>query len=113
MSHITVVSEKHRKARDWLMKSGYGLELRVAAECRKRWLRRPVGAICDPTQASTVREADVVVRFGNQLSMSGDSWYLAAVIECKSSTAKPWAALMVPDKSYGLRHRTAQVGLSR
>jgi hypothetical protein len=67
----------------------------------------------DPTQASTVREADAVVRFGNQLSMSGDSWYLAAVIECKSPTAKPWAALIVPDKSYGLRDRTAQVGLSR
>ena len=55
----------------------------------------------DPTQANTVREADVVVRFGNQLCMSGDSWYLAAVIECKSPTTKPWAALMVPDKVTG------------
>ena len=36
-----------------------------------------------------------------KLSMSGDSWSLAAVIECKSPTAKPWAALMVPDKVTG------------
>jgi hypothetical protein len=102
MSHTTVVSEKHRRARDWLMKSGYGLEMRVAAECRKRWLPTTQSVpYVDPTQASTVREADVVVRFGNQLSMSGDSWSLAAVIECKSPTAKPWAALMVPDKVTG------------
>jgi hypothetical protein len=33
-----VESEKHRKARDWLMKSGYGLEMRAAAVCRKHHL---------------------------------------------------------------------------
>ena len=65
MSHTTPVSEKHRKARDWLMNSGYGLEMRVAAECRKRWLPTTQSVpYVDPTQASTVREADVVVRFG-------------------------------------------------
>jgi hypothetical protein len=109
MSHTTVVSEKHRKARDWLMKSGYGLEMRVAAECRKRWLPT-TPSVPYVIQRRRVREADVVVRFGNQLSMSGDSWSLAAVIECKSPTAKPWAALMVPDKVTGfeavLRSRT-------
>ena len=47
------------------MKSGYGLEMRVAAECRKRWLPTTQSVpYVDPTQASTVREADVVVRFG-------------------------------------------------
>jgi hypothetical protein len=30
----------------------------------------PVRPYVDPIQANTVREADVVVRFGNQLSMS-------------------------------------------
>jgi hypothetical protein len=82
----------------WLMKSGYGFEMRVAAVCRRRWLPTTQSVpYVDPTQANTIREADVVVRFGSQLSMTGDAWNLAAAIECKSSMAKPWVALMVPD----------------
>jgi hypothetical protein len=57
----------------------------------------------DPNQGDTIREADVVVRFGNQLSISADCWSLAAVIECKSPTEKPWAALMVADAVTGLQ----------
>jgi hypothetical protein len=44
----------------------------------------------------TTREADVVVRFGNRLIESGDWLTVTAVIECKSSKGKPWAALLVP-----------------
>lgn len=85
------------------MKSGYGLEMRVAAVCRRRWLPTTQSVpYVDPTQANTIREADVVVRIGGQLA-TGDAWNLAAAIECKSSMAKPWVALMVPDAVTGLR----------
>lgn len=95
-------SEKHTRARDWLTKSGYGLEMRVAAACRRHGVPTTQSVpYLDPTQVNTVREADVMVRFGNQLSPSGDCWTLTAVIECKSPTGKPWAALMVPDRVTG------------
>jgi hypothetical protein len=98
-----VESEKHRKAGDWLKKSGYGLEMQVAEECRKHWLPTTQSVpYVDPIQQNTIREADVVVRFGSQLSISADCWSLAAVIECKSPTGKPWAALMALDKVSGL-----------
>jgi hypothetical protein len=49
----------------------HGLEMRVAAECRRQSLPTIQSVpYVDPIQANTVREADVVVRFGNQLSMS-------------------------------------------
>jgi hypothetical protein len=48
------------------------------------------------THGETTREADVVVRFGNRLIESGDWLTVTAVIECKSSKGKPWAALLVP-----------------
>jgi hypothetical protein len=97
-----VESEKRRKAREWLTKSGYWLEMRVAVACRKHWLPTTQSVpYVDPTQENTIREADVVVSFGNQLSNSADNWTLTAVIECKSPTAKPWAALIVPEKVNG------------
>jgi hypothetical protein len=102
-----VESEKHRKAREWLEKSGYGLEMRVAAACRKHWLPTTQSVpYVDPTQQDTIREADVVVRFGGQLrtipeTNINDTYFLAAVIECKSSMAKPWVALVVPDTVTG------------
>jgi hypothetical protein len=66
------------------MKSGYGHEMRVAAACRRHWLPTTQSVqYVDPTQENIIREADVVVRFGSQLSLSGDSWNFAAVIECK------------------------------
>jgi hypothetical protein len=92
-----VESDKHQRARDWLTKSGYGLEMRAAAACRSYWLPTNQSVpYMDPTQENTIREADVVVRLAGQL-IGGDGWTLAAVIECKSPTAKPWVALMVPD----------------
>ena len=62
-------SEKHRIARDWLMKSGYGLEMRAAGVCRKHHLL-PTQSVHyqDPTHMETTREADVVVRLGNRLT---------------------------------------------
>jgi hypothetical protein len=79
------------------MKSGYGLEMRAAGVCRKHHLL-PTQSVHyqDPTHMETTREADVVVRFGNRLIESGDWLTVTAVIECKSSKGKPWAALLVP-----------------
>lgn len=100
-------SEKHRNAGEWLEKSGYGLEMRVAAACRRGWLPTTQSVpYVDPTQQDTIREADVVVRFGGQLRTLGEpnitgTYFLAAVIECKSSMAKPWVALMVFDSVSG------------
>ena len=63
-----VDSDKHRRVRDSLMKSGYGLEMRIAAACRKHWLPTIQSVpYVDPVQEETVREADVVVRIGGQL----------------------------------------------
>jgi hypothetical protein len=90
-----------------LEKSGYGLEMRVAAACRRLWLPTTQSVpYVDPTQQDTIREADVVVRFGSQPKTLGepnisDAYFLAAVIECKSSMAKPWVALVVPDTVTG------------
>ena len=56
------------------MKSGYGLEMRVAAACRSYWLPTNQSVpYVDPTQENTIREADVVVRFAGQL-VGGDGW---------------------------------------
>ena len=58
-------SEKHEEAREWLEKSGYGFEMRVAAACRSHWLPTTQSVpYVGPTQQDTIREADVVVRFG-------------------------------------------------
>jgi hypothetical protein len=87
-------SEKHRRARDWLLKSGYGLEMRAAAVCRKHHLYTIQSVpYQDPTKKETTREADVVVIFGNRLVETGDWVTMTAVIECKSPKDKPWVAL--------------------
>jgi hypothetical protein len=101
-----VESEKHSKAREWLEKSGYGLEMRVAAACRRPWLLTTQSVpYVDPTQQDKIREADVVVRFDGQLTVREPNisgiYLLAAVIECKSSMAKPWVALLVSDSVSG------------
>jgi len=68
-----VESEKHRKAGEWLEKSGYGLEMRVAAASRRRWLPTTQSVpYADPTQQDTIRQADVVVRFEGQLRTLGE-----------------------------------------
>jgi hypothetical protein len=97
-----VESEKHVRARDWLMKSGYGLEMRAAAACRKHHLF-PTQSVHyqDPTHKETTREADVVVLFGNRLVETGDWLTVTAVIECKSPKDKPWAALLEPHGASG------------
>jgi hypothetical protein len=92
-----VESEKHRKAGEWLMKSGYALEMRAAAVCRKHHLETTQSApYHDPIHKETTREADVVVIFGNRLIETGDWLTVTGVIECKSPKGKPWAALLVP-----------------
>jgi hypothetical protein len=92
-----VESEKHGRAAAWLMKSGYGLEMRAAAVCRQHDLV-PSQSVHyqDPILKDTTREADVVVGFGNRLVETGDWFTVTAVIECKSPKDKPWAALLEP-----------------
>ena len=108
-----MASEKHRKARDWLLRSGYGLEMRVAAECRMQSLPTIQSVpYVDPTQANTVREADVVVRFGDQLSMSGDSWF-GRRHRMQIPDDETVGGAHGPGQSYRLRGPTGQDGLSR
>jgi hypothetical protein len=96
-----VKSDMHSSIEDWLMKSGYALELRVAAACRRVSL--PTYASYpyqDPTQPGTTREADVVVMFDRRLSsFSEDSVGVLAVIECKFPKGKPWVAILRPDET--------------
>jgi hypothetical protein len=98
-----VVSEKHDRAAKWLMKAGYGLEMRAAAVCRKHHLW-PTQSVHyqDPTDKEKIREADVVVLFGNRLIETGDWLTVNTVIECKSpKEGKAWAALLEPHASSG------------
>jgi hypothetical protein len=95
------------------MKSGYALEMRAAAVCRKHHLFTTQSVhYQDVTHEETTREADVVVGFGNRLIETGDWLTVSAVIECKYPKGKPWAALLEPSAASG-GLSAALVGSSR
>lgn len=77
-----------RKVQNWLQKTGYPLEMRVAQAARRAnplWVDQSRNYL--DAQSGKVRETDVVVGWGDRRGQSGGYVYL--VIECKARPA-PW-----------------------
>lgn len=91
------------KIYEWVEKSGRALELRTA---RAFWDGTATTVaqsyvFTDPTNKSTPREGDVLASFDwitkARTDEDGLACSLRVVVECKSSTAKPWVAFEPTD----------------
>lgn len=83
-----MADEIEHKLRAWLSKSGFALEMRVAAALRAQGVEIRRGEYyTDPRHSDTRREIDVVA----STRESGAHWTVAEIaVECKASPDTPW-----------------------
>src|SRR5262245_42801945 len=84
------MSEKslEEKIRDWLNKGGFPLEMRIADAFSKNHFRVIQSEYYTDVNTGAPREIDVYASI--QENVEDTFARLAAVIECKSDTTKPW-----------------------
>jgi hypothetical protein len=106
-----VKSDKYDAIGAWLMRSGYALEMRVAAACRSNGLPSIQSfPYQDPMVPATTREADVVTEFQSGINNPQGSCSVLTVIECKFPKGKPWVAILLSDlKVDGLNFTASQL----
>lgn len=95
--------------RQWLEKSGYAFEMRVARAFREGGAR-PVDMSFSYTDASSgaLREGDVLAQFG-RTALNDTPASVEVVVECKSGREYPWVAFY--DKVITKRLGARRLGL--
>lgn len=104
---MTGTSEDH--VREWLDSKGVALEFRTAREfSRVAHNVQHSRYYEDPQAPGQLREVDVIADTSSRMPSSVPA-VVRFVIECKSSTAKPWVAFRHPHMTLNLRDTGEQV----
>jgi hypothetical protein len=95
------------KLNDWLRREGYPFEMRVAQSFRKAGFHITQSDYYTDPETNTPREIDVVAT-AQRSTKDNLIFRIMFLIECKSSTDKPWLLFCGPEKNMAAPGRVAQ-----
>src|ERR1700682_737273 len=100
------------KLNDWLRREGYPFEMRVAQSFRKAGFHITQSDYYTDPETNTPREIDVVATV-QRSTKDNLIFRIMFLIECKSSTDKPWLLFCGPEKDMAAPARVTQRITSR